>query len=136
MNVATSITTAVLALCLLVGCASGGTPTGTTPAAPIDLRGTVTAGPTCPVQREPPDPACADKPVAGAIIVVTDASGATAGRITSTADGSYALGLAPGVYTLTPQPFEGLLGTAPPQTVQLESGAVFSADFSYDTGIR
>jgi hypothetical protein len=27
------------------------------------VKGTVVAGPTCPVERNPPDPACADKPI-------------------------------------------------------------------------
>ena len=27
------------------------------------IRGTVMAGPTCPVERDPPDPNCADKPL-------------------------------------------------------------------------
>ena len=27
------------------------------------VKGTVVAGPTCPVERTPPDPACADKPI-------------------------------------------------------------------------
>jgi hypothetical protein len=107
------------------------------PVATTGLAGTLTSGPTCPVVSEPPDPACADKPVAGAIIVVTDASGAVTARVTSGADGTYSLTAGPGVYTLTPQPFDGLMGTAPPQTVRLEiGGGMATVDFSYDTGIR
>ena len=124
----------LLAIWLLAGCAGAGTPTAILS---TGVRGTVTAGPTCPVMSEPPDPACADKPVAGAVIIVTDAGGAQVGRVTTAANGTYAVGLVPGVYTLTPQPANGLLGTAEPQTVRVElSGAFVTLDFSYDTGIR
>ena len=124
----------LLAVLLLVGCNPGGQ---TTPTPSTGVRGTVTAGPTCPVVSDPPDPGCADRPVAGAVIVVTDAAGAQLGRVTTAADGTYTMGLGPGAYTLTPQPANGLLGTATPQDLRLESGDGFATiDFSYDTGIR
>ena len=101
------------------------------------LRGTALAGPTCPVVQDPPDPGCADRPVAGAVIVVTNAAGALVLRITTGADGTYDVPLGPGVYTLTPQPVEGLMGTAEAQQIRLEAGeGVVTIDFSYDTGIR
>ena len=45
-------------------------------------RGVAVAGPVCPVERVPPDPACAARPVADATIVIRDASGSVgrAGR--------------------------------------------------------
>ena len=57
-----------LALCLLVlvsgsACAQ--------PAAKSSVTVLVLAGPTCPVVTDPPDPACADRPVEGAELVVT-----------------------------------------------------------------
>ena len=101
------------------------------------LRGTVTAGPTCPVVRDPPDPACADRPVAGALIVVTNASGDLVLQITTGADGTYEAPLGPGVYMLTPQAANGLMGTPAAQQIRLEAGeGVVIIDFSYDTGIR
>ena len=107
------------------------------PDAASGLRGTVTSGPVCPVLSDPPDPACADRPVAGAVIVVSVRDGFEVMRITTGADGAYDVALGPGVYTLTPQPVEGLLGTPGPQVVRLEPGAgVATVDFAYDTGIR
>ena len=101
------------------------------------LRGTALAGPTCPVVQNPPDPACADRPVAGAVIAVTNAAGDLVMRITTGADGTYDVPLGPGVYTLTPQPVEGLMGTPEAQLVRLEAGeGVVTIDFSYDTGMR
>ena len=43
------------------------------------VRGTVTSGPTCPVVTNPPNPSCADRPVAGAVLVFRDASGRRGG---------------------------------------------------------
>ncbi len=101
------------------------------------LRGAVTAGPVCPVVQNPPDPACADRPVAGAVILVTNAAGDPVLQITTGADGTYDVPLGPGVYTLTPQAVNGLMGTAEMQQIRLEAGeGVVTVDFSYDTGIR
>ena len=77
----------------------------------------VVAGPTCPVVSDPPDPECADRPVAGAVIVVQDDEGKEVARVTTDEDGAGSIELAPGAYRLVPQPVEGLMGTA--QTTEL-----------------
>lgn len=101
------------------------------------LSGIVQAGPTCPVVRDPPDPACEDRPVAGAEIVVVDAQGQEVSRTTSDADGAFTFGLAAGEYQLVPQPVEGLLGTASPIAVVVVDGAdIEPVTIVYDTGIR
>ena len=100
------------------------------------VRGTVTAGPTCPVVTDPPDPACADRPVGGAVLVVYGANGAEVDRVTSDADGGFALELVPGSYRLVPQPVEGLMGTAEAVEFTVEYGAVQELSVVYDTGIR
>jgi hypothetical protein len=101
------------------------------------VSGTVTAGPTCPVVTNPPDPACAERPVAGAVLVIRDRGGSELGRVTSAQDGSFAFQLAPGAYQLVPQPVEGLMGTAAP--IDFKVGAakpMTEVQVSYDTGIR
>jgi hypothetical protein len=101
------------------------------------VRGVVTAGPTCPVATDPPDPACADHPVAGAVLIFTDGAGAEVARTTSQADGTFSVELAPGAYRLVAQPVEGLMGTPGPIDVQVEDGQPMSeVPVSYDTGIR
>lgn len=101
------------------------------------VRGIVTAGPTCPVQRDPPDPACAERPVAGAVLVFTLVAGTEVGRVTSAADGSFSVELAPGAYRLTAQPVEGLMGTPEPMDVEVVAGQPMTElQVSYDTGIR
>lgn len=102
----------------------------------VGVTGAVHAGPTCPVSQ-PGDPACADRPIAGAVLVVTTTAGAEVARATSAADGTFSVALAPGDYILVPQPVTGIMGTAQPIPFHVAGGSPPPAlDVSYDTGIR
>jgi hypothetical protein len=102
-----------------------------------NVTGIVTAGPTCPVVTDPPDPSCADRPVEGAVLVVVTPGGVEVARVTSDADGRFAMSLAPGAYRLEPQPVGGLMGTAAPIEFGVELGnPTAELLVSYDTGIR
>lgn len=106
------------------------------PGAP-GISGIATAGPVCPVVTNPPDPACADRPVAGAVLVVTDLNGSEIARTVTDADGRFSIELAPGAYRLVPQPVEGLMGTAAAIDLRVETeGPLIEVQVSYDTGIR
>lgn len=122
----------LLALIVLAGCRPG--------ANDLEERqvtGTVTAGPTCPVVSDPPDPSCADRPVAGAVLIVKDLAGHEVARVRSAADGTFRLSLVPGSYGLAPQPLEGILGTpAPIELTVPPTGLIGPIEISYDTGIR
>jgi hypothetical protein len=98
--------------------------------------GIAVAGPVCPVERVPPDPACAPRPVSGATLIVRDASGAEIARTVTGADGSFLVELSPGEYVVEPQPAEGLLGTAAAQKLVVVDGAIAQIQLDYDTGIR
>ena len=100
--------------------------------------GTITAGPVCPVEQSPPDPQCAPRPVEGAVVVATNASGEEVGRTTSAADGSYELAVTESGYVLiTALPVAGLMGTPSPVSLTLIAPSeVHRLDFEYDTGIR
>jgi len=102
---------------------------------PHEIGGRATAGPVCPVERIPPDPSCAARPVAGAVIVIQDASGREAARTTTDADGRYLVYVPAGDYVVVGQPVKGLMGTPQPQPVTTGAGTTV-ADLSYDTGIR
>jgi hypothetical protein len=129
----------VLAVAAFGGCtvppgASG--PAATVSPSGIGVTGTAHAGPTCPV-AQPGDPACADRPVSGAVLVVTTVAGAEVARATSAADGTFSVALAPGDYVLVPQPVTGILGTARSIPFHVADGNPPPAlDVSYDTGIR
>ena len=107
------------------------------PSADQTIAGTVTAGPVCPVVTEPPDPACEDRPVAGAEIVVRSEAGETVATVRTAEDGTFSVSVAAGRYELVPQPVEGLLGTAAAVTVTVEGGVAGEPiEIIYDTGIR
>lgn len=138
------LTNLVVIAVLLSACGSGGdiadrdttTTIGSRPAGQGTLEGLVLAGPTCPVQRDPPDPACSDRPVPLAILVVLDLAGDEVGRGVSDQEGRFSISLPSGSYRLVPQPVEGLLGTAGSQDVQVKVGDTEAVTVSYDTGIR
>jgi hypothetical protein len=103
------------------------------------ITGRAVAGPVCPVERVPPDPACADRPVAGAVMVVRDAGGAEVARATTAADGTFLVGVpGAGPWTVEPQAVDGLLGTAPTTVVEVVDApsAWTAVVVAYDTGIR
>jgi hypothetical protein len=101
------------------------------------VTGNVTAGPVCPVERVPPDPSCAPRPVAGALMIVQTTAGREVARTTSAADGTFHLTLAPGTYHLVPQPVAAYMGTAQPIDFRVEVGEPTpELEVSYDTGIR
>jgi hypothetical protein len=100
------------------------------------VSGVVTAGPTCPVVTNPPNPNCAERPVARAELVILDQDGNEVARTSAGEDGTFAIQLAPGSYRLVPQPVDGLMGTAPPVDFVVDAGEPTELQISYDTGIR
>ncbi len=100
------------------------------------LRIAALAGPQCPVQQSPPDPDCEDAPVAGAEIVLTRSGLDGELRLTTDVLGVASIKLEPGVWTITPLDVDGLLGTAPPVEVLVQSGRLAEVVVMYDTGIR
>jgi len=124
---------------VLAACAEGRDTASTTSSLPGpagEVAGSVLAGPVCPVETDPPDPACDDRPVPGATILVTLPDGSPVASITSDALGRFTLALPPGSYRFTPQPVEGLMGTAAPADVSVSAGTTTDLVVVYDTGIR
>lgn len=102
------------------------------------VSGQATAGPTCPVEPASPLPGqCAPRPVAGAVLVITNAAGLEVARVTTGSDGRWTASVPAGTETITPQSVQGLLGTAGPVSITVAAGSVPTAiQISYDTGIR
>jgi hypothetical protein len=97
------------------------------------LQGHVTAGPTCPVERIPPDPQCADRPVVDA--QVDAVSGSTRLSTRTDVEGFYTLALPAGVaFTVTVG--TGRFPACPPLSVTVTAGQTTTRDVSCDTGIR
>lgn len=115
-------------------------PAGAWPSPPgagrTGIAGIALAGPVCPVETEPPDPACAPRPVAGAVVLIRVGGGPEVARAVTGADGIFFVELSAGDYVVEPQPVEGLLGTAGPQGVSVVAGSAVAIQLDYDTGIR
>jgi hypothetical protein len=60
---------------------------------------TAVAGPTCPVETIPPDPACAPRPVPDTLIDITDGTGRQVARQSTDGTGTSFFELPPGVYS-------------------------------------
>ena len=128
---------ALLAALLVAACSPA--PTVLPAGPPRAIVGSVTAGPTCPVERNPPQPGCAPRPVAGAVIVLDDSTGREVARTTSGPDGRYRITVATsGAFSVRALPVAGLMGAPRPVTVTLPAGigGVQTVDLEYDTGIR
>jgi hypothetical protein len=97
---------------------------------------TALAGPVCPVERDPPDPACAPRPVADATVHVTDLNGHSLGIVVTDAAGMMFVGLAPGDYIVTAEAVDGLMGAPGPVQVTVTDGVVTPVQLDFDTGIR
>lgn len=97
---------------------------------------TAVAGPVCPVETVPPDPACAPRAVPGAVVIVRDVAGAEVKRVVLDASGFAFVELEAGSYSLEAAPVDGLMGTPAPQSVTVTDGLGIPIVLSYDTGIR
>jgi hypothetical protein len=119
-------------VCLTASCGLTAT---STPAVDYPVSGTVTAGPTCPVQQDA-GPECDDHPVQGAVLFVRDAKGDVYGEITVGPDGRFNTRLPAGTYVLEPQAVDGIMGTASPVDFEVGPELTVDLEISYDTGIR
>ena len=96
--------------------------------------GVVTMGPTCPVERMPPDPKCADRPQVATFSITTSA-GAHSATVTSATDGSFSIGLPTGAYVISLQTTAAMPSMAP-QTFTVAAHTYTQLRLSLDSGIR
>ena len=100
------------------------------------LQITAVAGPTCPVEKMPPDPACAPKPVANVTVEIVDDQGHPQGIVVLDDSGQQSIALEPGTYTVNAQGVTGFMNGPEAQRVVVEDGEVTEVTLEYDTGIR
>lgn len=96
------------------------------------IRGSVTLGPTCPVQRE--GESC-ERPYAALLLLRRVGSGNPPRILRSGRDGRFRVALRAGRYRLTPEnghPYP----RAEPQTVVVRVGRYTNVTVAYDSGIR
>ncbi|HSG10112.1 MAG TPA: hypothetical protein VLA36_17265 [Longimicrobiales bacterium] len=102
------------------------------PDAAQGVEGLVLLGPQCPVAT--PDEPCPDLPYAASIVIL-DRRQDFVTIVESGADGTFRVGLEPGLYILVPEqgdPFP----SAKEQVVEIREGVWSSVTIHYDTGIR
>lgn len=116
----------VLAAIAFAGCAGAPAPQG-------GITGHALVGPTCPVQRDPPDPACADKPYQGPLVAL-DAAGTQRASASTDAAGAFVLRVPAGTYTVA-SPGGGLPRCSSAEVHVLDDMLVDVA-VSCDSGIR
>ena len=101
------------------------------PANPSGIFGTVTAGPTCPVERA--GSPCPPAPWVGTVRATDDAGHATDTRTDD--NGDYTLSLQPGSYEVVVVT-DGGTPTSRPVTIDVQAGHPTRVDLTVDTGIR
>lgn len=98
------------------------------------VRGSAVIGPSCPVQRMPPDPRCADRPYAATFAIQTP-SGVRVATVSSGADGSFSARLPPGSYVIRLQS-AAVMPSMPPQTFSVRANSYTAVRLSLDSGMR
>ena len=101
------------------------------------IKGTVSAGPTCPVERNPPDPACADRPTATNIWISRALTPKQVIATTASDEkGMFQISLAPGEYVIQ----AGSSGVPYPRCADASATVgptgYTAVSISCDTGIR
>ena len=110
-------------------------PVATSTTSGSGVSGTVSLGPTCPVQRIPPDPTCADKPYATAVVVYRAGSKSPLMMGNSDATGAFSFSLQPGSYTLAVS--NGTtIPHCTPVNIKIIANTYATTTISCDTGIR
>lgn len=101
------------------------------------MSGTVLLGPTCPVQRNPPDPACADKPYKADLVVVTASGSQIVKQFTSDDSGKFSIKINPGEYEIKSASTSNLHPRCSSTgTIKVTSNTYTIVTVSCDTGIR
>ena len=95
------------------------------------------AGPTCPVESDPPDPACADKPIATNIWISRKINPQQViATIQSDANGAFQISLPPGDYVIQAGPSGVPLPRCNDTSATVGPAGYTSVTVSCDTGIR
>ena len=122
-------TAALMLVVAIVACAAPAGPTG-------EISGRLVAGPVCPVESLPPDPACAPRPVEDALITIVSSAGRE-WRVRSDDDGYFRVKVPIGEVLVLFGPVKGLMGTPPEIGVEVTEGETTNlGEVAYDTGIR
>ena len=99
------------------------------------IRGKVTIGPTCPVERVPADPNCADKPFQAGFNIKNNA-GQIIKAFTSDANGVFSAELPSGIFVITNIPAPGTYPRFSSQNITVLPGKYLDLNLQFDSGLR
>jgi hypothetical protein len=107
-------------------------------ARPSGLAGRALEAPTCPVERVPPQPGCAPRPLAARLRIQRAGGHTRAKTVQAGSDGRFRVSLLPGTYTVRALRLgDSLLPRPPgPVRVQVRTGRFTTITVTYDSGIR
>ncbi len=103
------------------------------------LSGTVSIGPICPVETNPPQPQCqptAEMYAAREFLVLSPDQKTTITSFHANADGKYSLALPPGIYVVVSAKTGFGNMSNLPMTATIIAGQTTTLNISVDTGIR
>ena len=99
------------------------------------ISGYVHLGPTCPVERIPPDPACADRPYTDAFVRAREKSSGRTFNARSDAGGNFRIAAPEGSYIVSVDPVN-ILPRCGTTDVVVKANQFVAIDISCDSGIR
>lgn len=95
---------------------------------------TASVGPTCPVERIPPDPNCADRPYGGSFVIETEGH-AQVSQVTLGEGMTMDIPMEPGTYVIR-LAGDAVMPSMAPQTFTVTAHAYTDLHLSLDSGIR
>jgi hypothetical protein len=99
------------------------------------IRGNVTIGPTCPVERIPPDPNC-EGGAYDPTLIFTNTKTKETRSIKVSSDGTFVIILPPGTYTVEDQSEAVLPRMSPVEPVKVSANTYTEIKIEFDSGIR
>ncbi|MES2153623.1 MAG: hypothetical protein V4510_00620 [bacterium] len=124
----------ILGFCLLAVILSGCTSSSSTT---TGIHGHALMGPTCPVERNPPDPNCAPKPYHGTLRLTQGDDPTVTVKTFQTDDaGAFNVSANPGVYRIQSPESQSLPRCYTQETITVVTGRNVEANVDCDTGIR
>ena len=101
------------------------------------IRGSVLQGPICPVEQDPPDPNCADRPYATHLVLTSADQATVIKEFASDSLGRFAVTAAAGDYAIRSAAAANVLPyCASDETISVSTGATVDVTVRCDTGIR
>lgn len=100
------------------------------------IQGTVFLGPTCPVERTPPDPGCADKPFKTDLILTSADQSQVLKQFSSNEKGEFIITVNPGQYSIRSAAAANILPYCSSDNIKVNAGAYTKTSVNCDSGIR